>query len=121
MVTRQQRVDDLWEDGVFVSHNPGKEWLTGLQAFQEVGPDFFSDRASPERSLRPAAVLQFTNGAWLDHDPDRSAYGNRNGGCKRFIIKELNVHLDKAVQERTFATRLCPATVTDPVYPPPTT
>src|SRR4051794_24358 len=67
VVTRQERVDDLRQDGVLIPHNPGEERLSRFQPPKQVAPDLIPNGASPERSLRPAAVLQFPYGAWLDH------------------------------------------------------
>jgi hypothetical protein len=60
MVSREQRVHDLGDDGILVPHNAGKEWLARLQSLEQIAPDLVSDSPTPESRLRPTAVLQFT-------------------------------------------------------------
>jgi hypothetical protein len=76
MMPGQQSVDDLGNDGVLIAHDSGEQRPTYFETLEEIAPDFFPDGASPQRSLRPPAVLEFTYGAWLDHDWIRSRTGN---------------------------------------------
>jgi hypothetical protein len=60
VVPGQEGVDDLGENGVFVANDAGEQRLLRLQPLEEIAADFLPYGASPERSLRPAAVLQFS-------------------------------------------------------------
>jgi hypothetical protein len=120
-VPRQESVDDVGYDGVFVSHNTGEQRDARFQSLKQITPDFFPDTASPKRSLRPAAVLQFTQGTWLDHDGVRSI---KDQGRKARYVRCItdvfegsergSAHLDNVGRGRTFASRPCWRQVTAP-------
>ena len=122
MMAREQRVDDLGQDGVLISHNAGKQRLPRVQSLEKVATDLVPDGASPERSLRPTAVLEITYGAWLYHGWYRSSDRDMDIGYKILGINGLvsgllpmigpggsvlsrcnGAHLDKPVRRRTFA------------------
>ena len=80
-MSREQGVDDLGDDRVLVPYDAGKQRLARFQSLEQVAPDLVPDGSTPERGLRPAAVLQFTKGAWLDHEDgsrNRKTWAGRN-------------------------------------------
>ena len=72
MVPREQRVDDLGDDGVLVADDAGEERLPRGEARDQVGADLVPDRPPAQGRFGPAAVLEVTESAWLGHVESRS-------------------------------------------------
>ena len=67
MMPRQQCVHDLRKDRVFIADDAGKQRFRRAEPLEQVAANLFPHGAAPQRRLGPAAVLQFTKGAWLYH------------------------------------------------------
>ena len=65
VMSRKKGVDDLLNDGVVVSDNPGKDRFAFLQARDQVHADFVFDRPAPDGLFREsAAATQRDQGFW---------------------------------------------------------
>ncbi len=66
IVTRQHRVDELWNDRFVVSDDSREQLFAGLQLLHQVVADLLFDRTRPE--LRRA---QFAEGLWKEEAMSR--------------------------------------------------